>query len=355
VIVPWTVYLCYGDTRILEQQYKSMKKWVGYMQKQAGENYLLQSGFHFGDWLAFNTTRSDYPGATTDKDLLATAFFAYSTGLLQKSAEVLGKIDDAKKYGELLTNIKKAFLQEYVTLNGRLSSNTQTAYSVALAFDLLPETLSKKAAERLAADVKSFKHITTGFLGTPLICHVLSDYGYTDLAYMLLNRKEYPSWLYPVTMGATTIWERWDGIKPDGSFQDAGMNSFNHYAYGAIGDWLYRVVAGIEIDPDLPGYKHVIIQPHPGGELGYAKAGINSMYGKITSGWEKKSGALKVSVEIPANTFATVSLPGAVPEEVKEGGKALAKVKGIKEIIQKETCVQLIVGSGHYEFIYPKK
>jgi len=355
VIVPWTVYLCYGDTRILEQQYESMKKWVGYMQTQAGDNFLWQTGFHFGDWLAFNTTRSDYPGATTDKDLLATAFFAYSTGLLQRSAEVLGKIEDAKKYAQLLTNIKKAFLQEYVTLNGRLSSNTQTAYSVALAFDLLPETLDKKAAERLAADVKSFKHITTGFLGTPLICHVLSDYGYTDLAYMLLNRKEYPSWLYPVTMGATTIWERWDGIKPDGSFQDAGMNSFNHYAYGAIGDWLYRVVAGIEIDPDLPGYKHVIIQPHPGGELDYAIASVNSLYGKVTSGWEKKTGSLKVIVEIPANTFATVNLPGAVPEEVTEGGKVLAKVKEIKEIIQKENGVQLIVGSGHYEFIYPKK
>ncbi|MBN2412501.1 glycoside hydrolase family 78 protein [candidate division KSB1 bacterium] len=355
VIVPWTVYLCYGDKRILEQQYESMKRWVGYMQAQAGDNFLWQSGYHFGDWLAFNTTRSDYPGATTDKDLLATAFFAHSTDLLQKTAAVLGKTDDAQKYGELLTHIKKAFLQEYVTLNGRLASNTQTAYSVALAFDLLPETLTQKAAGRLAADVRSFRHITTGFLGTPLICHVLSDYGYSDLAYMLLNRKDYPSWLYPVTMGATTIWERWDGIKPDGSFQDAGMNSFNHYAYGAIGDWLYQVVAGIELDPKLPGYKHIIIQPHPGGELDYARARFNSLYGRVASGWEKKDGIMKVTIEIPPNTYATVNLPDAVMDEVTENGKALVKVQGIKDPVQKENMVQLIAGSGMYEFSYPVK
>lgn len=353
VIVPWTVYLCYGDTRILEQQYPSMKKWVEYMRQQAGDNYLWQTGYHFGDWLAFNSESSDYPGATTNKDLLATAFFANSTNLLLQSATILGYHQDVQDYSGLLENIKKAFLQEYVTPNGRLSSNTQTAYSVALAFGLLPDPLAVKAAARLAEDVKKFGHITTGFLGTPLICHVLSDYGYTDLAYMLLNRLDYPSWLYPITRGATTIWERWDGIKPDGSFQDAGMNSFNHYAYGAIGDWLYRVTAGLEIDPQQPGYKHILIEPQPGGGLSNASARFSSMYGPIQSGWEIKQGVMTMTVEIPANTTATVTLPGATVERVTENGAPLAKAPGISQIAQQSHAVTLQAGSGRYVFSFP--
>ena len=187
--------------------------------------------------------------------------------------------------------------------------NAHAAYSLALAFDLLPENLRAQAAGRLAADVRKFKHITTGFLGAPLICRVLSNHGYLEEAFMLLTRKEYPSWLYPITQGATTIWERWDGIKPDGSFQDEGMNSFNHYAYGAIGEWLYSVVAGLEIDPEQPGYKHVIVQPHTGGGLTYAKAAHQSMYGTVAAGWELRDGVLYVGIDVPANTRATVRLP----------------------------------------------
>jgi hypothetical protein len=233
------------------------------MRREAGDRYIWSSGHNFGDWLAFATTDPGYPGATTDKDLIQTAYFARSTALLQQTAQILGKTEDASTYAALLEKIQAAFQKEFVTPNGRLSANTQTAYSLALAFDLLPEAQRKGAAERLAQDVRKFGHLTTGFLGTPLLCQVLSDYGYLDEAYMLLNRKEYPSWLYPVTKGATTIWERWDGIKPDGSFQDKGMNSFNHYAYGAIGEWMYRVSAGIDIDPQHPGYKHILIQPRP--------------------------------------------------------------------------------------------
>ncbi len=351
VIVPWTVYLCYGDKHILEQQYPSMKAWVDYMATKAGSTYLWNTDFTFGDWLAFATDRSDYPGATTEKDLVCQAYFAHSTDILQKAAAILGKTDDAKKYSELLTKIKYVFQDEFVTPNGRLVSNTQTAYSMALAYELLPEEQRKIAAERLAKDVNNFKHITTGFLGTPIICHVLSDYGYYDEAFMLLNRKEYPSWLYPVTKGATTIWERWDGIKADGSFQDAGMNSFNHYAYGAIGEWLYRVVAGIEIDPEQPGYKHIIIQPHPGGELTNAKASMNSMYGKIISSWNLQENQFNLTVEIPANTTATVILPNAVLDSVSESGKIISK---IKDMPAKQTGndVEVELGSGIYTFSY---
>jgi len=233
-----------------------------------------------------------------------------------------------------------------------LTSNTQTAYSLALAFNLLPENLEAAAAERLAEDVKNFKHITTGFVGANLISQALTDNGYLDLAYMLLNRKEYPSWLYPITMGATTIWERWDGIKPDGSFQDPGMNSFNHYAYGAIGNWLYRVVAGIEIDPESPGYKHFIIRPRPGGGLTSASAKHHSMYGRIESSWKLENRQFSLSVTIPPNTTTTIFLPDARLNEVTESGKPVKNAMGILNYFQEENAVKIEAGSGRYIFDY---
>ena len=354
-VVPWTVYQSFGDKRILEEQYPSMKAWVEYMRRASGESYLWKSGFSFGDWLAFATTQSDYPGATTDKDLIQTAYFARSTELLARTAEVLGKKEDAQNYAALEEKIKSAFQTEFVTPNGRLASNTQTAYALALAFGLLPESQRAEAAARLAADVKKFGHLTTGFLGTPVLCQTLSDYGYLDEAYMLLNRTEYPSWLYPVTKGATTIWERWDGIKPDGSFQSPSMNSYNHYAYGAIGDWLYRVVAGIELDAQEPGYRHILIQPRPGGGLTRASASVDSMYGRVASGWEIAKGKMTVSIEVPPNTTASVRLPNAKLDEVSEGGTPLKGRTDISRARQMQDAVVLEVGSGKYVFesLYP--
>ena len=350
VVLPWTMYQAFGDKRILEEQYPSMKAWVEYMRRQAGEKYVWSNGFSFGDWLAFATTSADYPGATTAKDFLQTAYFARSTELLAKTAEVLGKREDAAEYRALEEKIRGAFVKEFVTPNGRLSSDTQTAYALALEFDLLPEAMRAAAAARLAEDVRKFKHLTTGFLGTPVLCKALSDYGYLDEAYMLLNRKEYPSWLYPVTQGATTIWERWDGQKPDGSFQDVGMNSFNHYAYGAIGDWMYRVVAGLALDEAAPGYKHILIQPRPGGGLTHASASVESMYGRVTSGWEIADGKITLKIEVPANTTATVRLPKAKLEEVSEGAKPLAGRADVSKARQEGDAVVVEVGSGKYVF-----
>jgi len=349
-VVPWTVYQAFGDKRILEEQYASMKAWVEYMRRAAGDNYIWNTGFTFGDWLAFATTQSDYPGATTAKDFIQTAYFARSTEILAETAEALGKREDAAEYAELEKKIRAAFLKEFVTPNGRLSSDTQTAYALALEFDLLPESMRAEAAARLAGDVRRFKHLTTGFLGTPVLCKALSDYGYLDEAYMLLNRKEYPSWLYPVTKGATTIWERWDGEKPDGSFQDVGMNSFNHYAYGAIGDWMYSVVAGIAIDEKQPGYKHILIEPRPGGGLSYAKADVDSVYGHVESGWKIAEGKLTLSVDVPPNTTATVRLPGASVQGVSEGGKPLSGRAEFSKAKQAGDAVLVDVGSGKYEF-----
>ncbi|HEV8134808.1 MAG TPA: glycoside hydrolase family 78 protein [Pyrinomonadaceae bacterium] len=352
VIIPWTMYLTYGDKRLLEHQYESMARWIEYMRLRAGDDYIWDGDYHFGDWLAFATTRPDYPGATTSKDFIATAFFAHSTDLMQRIASILGREKDATRYGDLFTKIKTAFQREYVTERGRVGEDTQTAYVLALQFDLLPEQLRPIAAERLAKDVRARKHLTTGFLGTPYICHVLSRYGYLDEAYLLLTRDQYPSWLYPVKQGATTIWERWDGQKPDGSFQDKGMNSFNHYAYGAVGDWMYEVVAGIDVDQLAPGYKHILIRPHPGGGFTHVKARHATMYGSVSSDWEIVDNRFDLAVEVPANTTATIELPNALLETVTESGKSLPVVLKAR---QDGKVVRVTIGSGRYAFMYPWK
>lgn len=352
IIVPWTVYLAYGDQRILERQYPSMKLWINYMKTRAGEDNLWTGDTHYGDWLAFASTASDYTGATTEKDLIATAYYCFSTRLIAKIAAIIGQKEDAEKYAKQAEAIKKAFIQEFVTPNGRLVSHTQTAYSLALAFDLLPENLKDKAAGYLADDVKKFSHLTTGFVGTPLLCKTLSSIGRDDLAFMLLNRQKYPSWLYPVLQGATTIWERWDGQKPDGTFQNVGMNSFNHYAYGAIGEWLYRHVAGIDIDPEQPGYKHILLNPHPGGGLTNASAEIETLYGKVSSAWKYEGNDFIYEIKVPANTIASVTLPFAKAEQVNLNSQPLASV--IKEnVTTNPNGVNLKIGSGTYKFSYP--
>ena len=355
VIVPWTMYLSYGDRRILEDQYGSMTRWLEYVRQRAGDDFIWDGDVHFGDWLAYTAASREarsYPGATTSKDLIATAFFAHSTDLLQRIARLLGREEDAARYGELLSKIKSAFQSEYVTSRGRVGEATQTAYVLALQFDLLPEDLRRTAAARLAREVRERKHLTTGFLGTPYLCHVLSRYGYLDEAYMLLIREEYPSWLYPVKQGATTIWERWDGQKPDGTFQDVSMNSFNHYAYGAVGEWMYRVMAGIEIDEAAPGYAHILIQPQPGGGFTTVKASHETPYGKVASAWTLKDGNFELAVEVPTNTRATVRLPRGQLATVTESGQALVSGSGVSGPRQDGDVVVVEIGSGQYRFAY---
>jgi alpha-L-rhamnosidase len=351
VICPWTIYLCYDDTRLLEEQYPSMAGWVNYMRGQADADYIWRKGFHFGDWLDYRGPWVLNPSPVTNIELIATAFYAYSTELLANMAHVLGKTGDAHMYADLAAKVKAAFTKEFVSEAGRVGPNSQTAYVLALHFDLLPEELRATAAERLAGEVrKSHYHLTTGFVGTPYLCHVLSRYGYTDVAYELMNQESYPSWLYPVKKGATTIWERWDGIKPDGSFQDAGMNSFNHYAYGAIGEWLYRVVAGIDVDPAEPGYKHILFQPQPGGGLTSVRAAIDSPYGPVASAWELTEADFRLSITVPANTHATVRLPASSLAEVSEGGRSLAAGNGILRAQIAGNAAVIEVGSGSYDF-----
>jgi len=240
-------------------------------------------------------------------------------------------------------------VREYVTPAGRVGTNSQTSYVLALMFNLLPEDLRPNAARYLVEDIKSRRnHLSTGFLGTPFLCHVLTQNGYNDVAYDLLLQETYPSWLYPVKMGATTIWERWDGQKTDSTFQDPGMNSFNHYAYGAIGDWMYRVSAGI--DNASPGYKEIMIQPSLTKKLNFSKASFESPYGTIASGWERKDGKVFLNVKIPANTKATICLPVNSAEKVKIGSKALSADPDLRNIRIRGEKVLADSGSGEYLF-----
>jgi alpha-L-rhamnosidase len=350
-IVPWNMYLAYGDKRLLEEQYASMKAWVKYMTDSSTNN-LWNRGTHYGDWLSYMLDNDLYGrSAITEKYLITQCFYAHSTQLLIKAANVLGKADDITKYTDLLGHIKEAFVKEYMTGNGRLASNTQTAYVLALNFDMLPEHLRGQAVDRLVENIRSYdNHITTGFLGTPYICHVLSRFGKTDVAYDLLLQQTFPSWLYPVKMGATTSWERWNGIRPDSTFEPASMNSFNHYAYGAIGDWMYRQMVGLDTEEDGVGYKKIKLQPHVGGSFTHAQAIYETAYGKLRCGWKIDNGKLWLDAEIPANTTATVYFPASSADAIMEGGKSVSTAKDIKIKGTDGDYVLVNVGSGKYSF-----
>lgn len=359
VIAPWTMYMVYGDKKLLETQYPSMKKWVEYIRKQAGDSYQWKGGSKYGDWLFYHPPVNNHtePDGYTEPDFIATAYFAYSASLLAEAAGELGKTEDQKTYTELFNNIKKVFIREYVTPAGRVGTCSQTSYILALKFNLLPDELREKAARFLVEDIKRRRnHLSTGFLGTIYICHELTREGFTDVAYDLLLQETYPSWLYPVRMGATTIWERWDGQKPDSTFQDAGMNSFNHYAYGAIGDWMYRVSAGL--DTRLPGYRNLLIQPHPTTKLDFSKADYETPYGTASSGWERKDGKIIVKVKIPANADATIFLPVDDPAEVTQNGLPLTD--GKNDLVtageyKDGKRIGIIRGSGEWTFEYIEK
>ncbi|MCU0373672.1 MAG: glycoside hydrolase family 78 protein [Chitinophagaceae bacterium] len=353
-IIPWNMYLAYGDTAVLSASYAAMKAYLGSLQKAAGPDNLWDSGFHFGDWLFYRPDDdNDGRAAVTDKYLIAQCFYAHSADLLAKAAKVLGNSADAAYYRQLAVAIRAAFQKEYLTPSGRLVSGTQTAYVLALQFDMLPEAQRQQAAARLAHSVKDYGHLTTGFLGTPYINHLLTKYGYHDLAIKLLLRVKYPSWLYPVTMGATTIWERWDGQKPDSSFQNPGMNSFNHYAYGAIGDWLYKKVAGIDVDENAPGYRHIIYKPYPVDTLGHVKAELTTPYGKAAAEWELRGDKAYYKVVVPPNTTASVYLPVQGSTPIMEQNQMLKAQPVAGDT--KDSRALIKIGSGTYVFSFEYK
>ncbi|MBO9634182.1 MAG: family 78 glycoside hydrolase catalytic domain [Chitinophagaceae bacterium] len=305
-VLPWTLFRAYDDTALLKKQYPSMKAWVNYIDAAAVDGLWLQEGY--GDWYA--------PGEKTDIGQIDQCLWYYSTTLLKKAAAVLGKKEDEQYCIEMQRKIRAGFNKAYLLGNGHLKSATQAGYVLALQFDLIPDTQRQQAVQHLVDLVRqNGNKLATGFLGTPWLLHVLSENGYTGLAYTLLQQKEYPSWLYPITKGATTIWEKWDAIKTDNTVQ---ATSFNHYAYGAVGNWMYENIAGIKMME--PGYKVFAVAPKPGGSLQWAEGSYQCRYGKIRSAWKMKGRQMELTVEVPAGTKALVQLPG---KEVQEAGPGL--------------------------------
>jgi alpha-L-rhamnosidase len=336
-ICPWQVYQTYGDKVVLEDQFESMRKWVDFIGSVTQTPNLWVGHFHFGDWLGLDAPDGSYKGSSRE-DFIASAFYAHSTALVVKAGRLLGKDVSAyeKLHGEIVSAFRIAFP----------AYQTQTEHVLAVHFGLAEDP--QKTADALAEMVKADGvQLRTGFVGTPYILHVLSNYGHADLAWDLVLRREYPSWLYPVTKGATTIWEHWDGIKPDGSFWSADMNSFNHYSLGAVCEWMMGYQVGIKADPAAPGYQHIILQPTVGGDYSYVKGSYDSVYGTIESGWTAENGALtSYDAVVPANTTATLYLPASgdiTAPEGAEGGETV--VHNGTEVLQFE----LSAGTWHFE------
>lgn len=353
-IIPWTLYKVYGDKRILGQQYNSMKAYIKSITDTTNEG-LWDKGLTFGDWLAYSPEEREKKTPNTNKYIITQAYYAYSLRIMMNTAKVLDITEDEIYYANLLEQAIKAFHTAFINEKGDLISQSQTAYSIALEFGMIPHRLEKQAAARLVELINDFGHFTTGFLATSSLPHILLKYGYGDLAYELLEREEYPSWLYPITMGATTFWERWNAIKPDGNFQTQKpqSNSFNHYAHGAIGDFLYRKVAGLNMasGEDAVGYKHILIKPYPGGRLKHACATLETYYGKVASGWQLNDNQMTITVEIPVNTQATVYLPSTKLKNITEGGKSIELITGLTILRQEENQYTVIqIGSGKYQF-----
>ncbi len=343
VICPWTIYQIYGDRRILEQHLTAMTKWVDYLHLHSTD--LLRDkdrGNDYGDWLSIQ--------ANTPKDLIGTAYFAYSANLLAKSYRALGRDEQAAKYEHLFEEIKSAFNRAYVAADGRIKGNTQCVYAMALKFELLPENLRAKAAQYLEDDIRAKGgHLSTGFVGVSYLLPVLTQAGKAETAYSLLLQDTFPSWLFSVKHGATTIWERWDGWTPEKGFQDPGMNSFNHYSLGSCGEYLFGGIGGIQ--PASSGYKTIRIEPIIRNGLIWAKTSYDSIHGKIATYWKRDGQRLTLDIVVPANTTATVYVPAKDAANITESGTAAAKATGVKFLRNDQGNAVFEVSSGTYKFV----
>ncbi|MEU2923669.1 family 78 glycoside hydrolase catalytic domain [Streptomyces sp. NPDC007251] len=313
VIVPYTLWQRFGDVRVVDRHFTAFADWVDYLRDTAGSD-LIRNQQTYGDWLNVNDE--------TPHDLICTAYFAWAARLVARMADATGRTAQAASYGQLADQVAAAFAGRYVGQDGSVGSGTQTGYVLALAFGLVPTALVQRAADKLAAKVAAADgHLTVGFLGVENLLTVLASNGHADVAYRILLQSDYPGWGYMISRGATTIWERWDGIRTDGSFQDPGMNSFNHYGLGSVGDFLYRHIAGI--GPDAPGYRTLLVAPQPGGGLTSASGAYRTPYGTAESSWSVSAGQLTLDVTVPANVTATVVVPTSQPGSVKAPAQAV--------------------------------
>ena len=347
ITVPWEMYQQYGDLGFVERHYGAMKDYMKFLESQA-KDYIYPDAFYWGDWLA---------PMPTNISMLSTAYFGYDARLMREMAKALGKTDDAVYYDKLYRNISRAFCNyffdsEGYTIEGNHEGtprmDTQTSYLLPLAFLELPEDLQQKAVKHLLEVIKrSNYHLQTGFLGTPLLCNVLSNFGHNDIAYRLYTQTEYPSWLFPVKQGATTMWERWNSYTIKEGFGEVSMNSFNHYAYGAIEEWIMSHNLGIQRDENRPGYKHILMQPKIDDTFSFVRGGFRSVYGDISSAWEIKPSGTEIEFTIPANTTATFTLPVSSMDNLKlKKGK-----KGVSSKSFDDGKAVYELKSGTYKFI----
>lgn len=348
-IIPWTVYQFFGDKELLKENYENMHSWVDWIKKQdeekCGGKRLWTSGFHFADWLALDNPDKTTALGGTDCYYIATAYYYYSTQLTAKAAKVLGKAKDYEKYQKLAEEIKDAFQKEYYTPTGRLAQPTQTAHAIALYMGLVPDRFRERTVRDLKARLDAKKvHLDTGFVGTYQLCAALSGNGLNDYAHTLLLNEDYPSWLYEVNLGATTIWERWNSILPDGRISGTGMNSMNHYSYGSVVEWMYRNMAGLNPSEEGPGFKRATIAPKPDPRFTSVESDYFSASGRYRSEWRRTEGGFVFTVEVPFDAeaafvlpskFAAVTVNGAADLSLAETGRTLF-TKGIYEIIAEE-------------------
>jgi alpha-L-rhamnosidase len=318
-VVPMVLHERFGDLGVVAAQFDSMRDWSDKLLSLAGERLLWEGGFQFGDWLDPTAPPDNAFLAKTDPDIVASAYLFRSVDLTAQAAALLGRDDDALKYGQLASRIRDAFVSEYVTPAGRIMSDSQTGYALAIRWGLYGSAQQRSnMGARLADLVRgSGYRIGTGFVGTPLIADALATTGHLDAAGRLLLQTENPSWLYPVTMGATTIWERWDSMLEDGTINPGEMTSFNHYALGAVADWLHRSVAGLA--PAEPGYRVLRIEPRPLDDLDHASATLDGPYGRARVAWHREGDSIVIEADVPANTSAEVVLPGRDPQTVWSG------------------------------------
>ncbi|CAM5643571.1 alpha-L-rhamnosidase [Streptomyces pilosus] len=350
VLVPWLLYRVYGDRRTLERCFDSMTRWIDWIAEGNPDRvWSNRVGHNYGDWLQVD--------AQTPRDVLATAYFARSTDVVADAAETLGHADAALTYRKLATDIRDAFRTAFVADDGTVAGDTQTGYLLALSFGLLPDHLVQPAVDKLASAIlRTGNRLTTGFVGVALLCPTLSRHGRDDLAHALLRQSEYPSWLYSVRHGATTIWERWDGYTEHAGFQAPTMNSFNHYALGSVGEWLYARVAGIAQADDSTAFTELLVAPAPG-DLCSARARYDSVRGPVTTAWSLDGTRFTLDVSVPPGARATVRLPlpvGAVAGDVRESGVPLEQAPGVTvEDTEEPNVIRCRVGSGDYRFTVP--
>ncbi|OCL31925.1 hypothetical protein BCR15_07660 [Tessaracoccus lapidicaptus] len=344
-VVPWTLFRSYGDVGVLERQFASMTTWVDEVTAAAGEDRIWSKGFQFGDWLDPTAPAGRPEQAQTYPEIVATAYFARSARIVADAAALLGRDADAGRYGALADEVAQAFEAEYVSRSGRLLSDSVTAYALALEFDLIGDDAARRrAADKLADLVRGNGYkIATGFIGTPLVCDALSRNGHADAAYRLLLQTENPSWLYSVNAGATTIWERWDSLLPDGTVNPSGMTSFNHYAFGAVADWLHRVVAGLA--PAEPGYRRIRVAPQPPRQgIDSASATLDTPYGRAATAWRIVDDQLTLEVTVPVGATAEVALPSGARHDVGHGEYTFAEPFETVKDIRREVTVDSRMG-----------